>query len=160
MDASTEISEEDRTRDIVASRLAGTTLAALGARYQMTRQGVHAAFKRGATDEDKKKLAERTELARMNRKPVKKGKTVRIKMARLHVLVPGAANMDPRAVVDELASWATGGQKPPKTERGGERLDIYLPAELKQRVIERCASHGVKVSDAVRYVASKLETAK
>jgi hypothetical protein len=148
----TSISERDQ--DIIASRIRLETLASIGERHGITRENVRQRWEKIATRADRRALKKATE-ERESARAASRVKPPKIKMARIHVLVPGAAELDPEKVVIELSGW-DGKTAPPKTARGGDPFHLYLPAELKARVAELCAHHGVKVSDAVRYAASRI----
>ena len=145
----------DRDQDIIASRLRLETLASIGERHGITRENVRQRWEKTATKQDRAALKKAT-AARDAARTASRVKPERVPMARLHVLAPGAAELNPEHVVSELSDWASGPRdKPPTGQGGGDRLDLYLPVGLKRSVTELCAHHGVKVSDAVRYAASK-----
>ena len=145
----------DRDQDIIASRLRLETLASIGERHGITRENVRQRWEKTATKQDRAGLKKAT-AARDAARTALRVKPERVPMARLHVLVPGAVEINPDAVVAALHDWAFGAhEKPPSSQGGGDRLDLYLPRYLKLEVTELCAHHGVKVSDAVRYAASK-----
>lgn len=150
----------DRDADIIKSRIALETLASIGGRYGITRERVRQLWDKNATAADKKRL-KKAEAERDKTRAAANVKPDKVPMTRIHVLVPGAAELDPDTVVAALGVWADGQpDKPPVTPRGGDRLDLYLPASLKTKIAELCAHHGVNISDAVRYAASKSARTK
>lgn len=145
----------ERDADIIKSRIALETLASIGERHGITRENVRQRWEKTATKQDRRDL-KKAEADRAEKRRAERAKPEKVPMTRIHVLVPGAANLDPDQVVAALDKWTREPPvKPPFTPRGGDRLDLYLPVELKRTITELCAHHGVTLSDAVRYAASK-----
>jgi hypothetical protein len=149
-----------RNQDIVTRRLAGDSLATIGkgCAPKISRQRVQQIWNETATKADKSRLAEIT--AKPER--VAAGPRVPIKaMVRLHVLMDHKTTLTSEEIRQAIAKWLAGGKIEMNPDAQlSERMDLYMPIEMKNALATMCEREGISKGVAMSAITRTMENAK
>lgn len=147
-----------RERDIVKRRLAGETLAAIGASYGISRERTRVIFNRGATDDERERaLKMRAPKPKPERRRASAGEAVQILLPSSVIEALNGEHQDTiRHAVGAVISEPRALADPWPEKINDYRINLTLPKGHRDRFARICKRSGLSLSAGVRAAISEV----